>query len=83
MRRTGNGSRGEGARTRPGGNSPAQFIQPDEFPYKAPAGATYDSGDYEAGPNQAMELAAYDDLKAARENARSDGKLLGSAWRPG
>ena len=59
------------------------FIQPDEFPYKAPAGATYDSGDYEAGLNQAMELAAYDDLKAARENARSDGKLFGIGMAAG
>jgi 2-furoyl-CoA dehydrogenase large subunit len=59
------------------------FIQADEFPYKAPAGATYDSGDYEQGLNQALDLAAYDELKTAREQARADGKLFGIGMAAG
>ena len=59
------------------------FIQPNEFPYKAPAGATYDSGDYEAGLKQALELAAYDELKVAREKARAAGKLFGIGMAAG
>lgn len=53
------------------------FIQPDEFPYAAPAGAVYDSGDYEAGLDLALELGPYDELKAARDAARAEGKLFG------
>ena len=34
------------------------FIQPDEFPYDSPTGATYDAGDYEAGLDQALEPGA-------------------------
>ena len=59
------------------------FIQPDEFPYDAPAGATYDAGDYEAGLNQALDLAAYDELKSARDKARADGKLFGIGMAAG
>jgi len=59
------------------------FIGPEEFPYKAPAGATYDSGNYEAGLQQALKLAAYEDLKAAREHARSNGKLFGIGMAAG
>ena len=59
------------------------FIQPDEFPYEAPAGSIYDSGDYEAGLDQALELAAYDELKAAREYARAAGKLFGIGMAAG
>ncbi len=59
------------------------FIRPGEFPYLAPAGATYDSGDYEAGLDQALELAAYDSLKAARERARAEGRLFGIGFAAG
>ena len=59
------------------------FIRPDEFPYDAPAGAIYDAGDYEAGLDQALDLAAYDDLKAARDKARADGKLFGIGMAAG
>lgn len=53
------------------------FIQPDEFPYDAPCGATYDSGDYGAGLDEALRLAAYDELKADRDKARAEGRLFG------
>ena len=53
------------------------FIRPDEFPYSAPAGALYDSGDYEAGLDQALGLAGYEALCADRDRARAEGRLFG------
>ena len=59
------------------------FIRPDEFPYSAPAGAVYDSGDYGAGLDKALELADYEALKAERERARAEGKLFGIGMAAG
>ncbi len=59
------------------------FIAPEAFPYNAPAGATYDSGDYETGLNQALDLADYDALKKRRDKARADGKLFGIGMAAG
>ena len=53
------------------------FISKDSFPYKAPAGSIYDSGDYEEGLEQALRLADYQDLKKQRDDARANGKLFG------
>lgn len=53
------------------------FIPPDDFPYKAPTGVTYDSGDYGRALDVALEQL---DLTAERqrvEQLRSDGKLAG------
>lgn len=59
------------------------FIRPDEFPYSAPAGAIYDSGDYEAGLDKALELAAYEQMKADRDRARAEGRLFGIGMAAG
>ena len=59
------------------------FIGKDAFPYVAPAGATYDSGDYEAGLDEAMRLADYDSLKAERTRARAEGRLFGIGMAAG
>ena len=53
------------------------FVPPEAFPYEAPAGATYDSSDYPAGMDKALELADYEALKAERERARAEGRLFG------
>jgi 2-furoyl-CoA dehydrogenase large subunit len=53
------------------------FIGADEFPYHAPAGATYDSGDYAAGLDEAIRIADYTGLKAQQEEARRSGRLFG------
>jgi aerobic carbon-monoxide dehydrogenase large subunit len=53
------------------------FIPPDAFPYKAPTGVTYDSGDYERTLDLALERL---DIAAARrqvEELRAQGKLAG------
>ena len=55
------------------------YIQPEQFPYKTPTGSTYDSGDYEANLDTALETASYAALRAEQEERRSNGsdKLLG------
>ena len=53
------------------------FIPRDAFPYRAPAGALYDAGDYEAGLDKALELAGYEDLRAERDRAKAEGRLFG------
>lgn len=53
------------------------FIPKDAFPYQTPVVQCYDSGDYEAALDQAMELADYAGFAARAEEARSRGKLRG------
>lgn len=65
------------------GMDPAQvrrlnMVQPDALPYDNHLGWTYDSGDYPAVFERALELAGYPDLAAAREEAAARGKLLGA-----
>jgi aerobic carbon-monoxide dehydrogenase large subunit len=52
------------------------FIQPDEFPYNSPAGATYDSGDYEKALSKAIELSRYDELRAEQASRPNDSEML-------
>ncbi|MEZ4656381.1 MAG: molybdopterin cofactor-binding domain-containing protein [Caldilineaceae bacterium] len=54
------------------------FIAPDQFPYKTPTGATYDSGEYAKTLDKAMELIGYDNLRAEQAQRRqAGGKMLG------
>jgi 2-furoyl-CoA dehydrogenase large subunit len=53
------------------------LIGADEFPYETPSGALYDSGDYEACLDDALELARYAERRAEAANARADGRLVG------
>ena len=53
------------------------FIPKDAFPYQTPVVQCYDSGDYEAALDQAMELADYAGFDARAEEARGRGKLRG------
>ncbi|MBA2284376.1 MAG: molybdopterin-dependent oxidoreductase [Ktedonobacteraceae bacterium] len=53
------------------------FIQPDQFPYKSSAGAVYDTGDYEAALDKALQIADYKSLRAEQTQKRSEGKLMG------
>lgn len=59
------------------------FIRKDEFPYDAPAGAIYDSGDYAKALDEALRLADYEGLKARRVRAREEGKLFGIGFAVG
>jgi 2-furoyl-CoA dehydrogenase large subunit len=53
------------------------LVEPDTFPYRTPTGALYDSGDYEACLDEALELARYGERRAEQRSARADGRLLG------
>src|SRR5579863_4087821 len=64
------------------GKDPAEvrrlnFIQPDQFPYKSAAGAVYDTGNYEAALDKALEMAGYKSLRAEQAQKRAEGKLMG------
>ena len=53
------------------------LIQSDQFPWRIPTGTEYDSGDYHAVLEKALELADYDALVARRDAAREAGRLAG------
>jgi carbon-monoxide dehydrogenase large subunit len=53
------------------------FIQPHQFPFATQMGAVYDSGDYEKALDLALKTAGWDRLKAERDAARTQGRLVG------
>ena len=53
------------------------FILKDEFPYKTPTGLEYDSGDYEAALDKALNIAGYENLKEEQRRLRAEGVLMG------
>jgi carbon-monoxide dehydrogenase large subunit len=55
----------------------ANFIRPDQFPYKSATGFEYDSGDYEKALDLALEMLGYEDLRREQAEAREQGKLVG------
>jgi len=59
------------------------FIPADAFPYTSALGVTYDSGNYPAALDRALELANYEGLRRQQAAARAEGRLLGiglSSW---
>jgi 2-furoyl-CoA dehydrogenase large subunit len=64
------------------GEDPAEvrrrnFISRDAFPHRTPTGGSYDSGDYEAVLNLALERSGYAELRERQREARAEGRLLG------
>src|SRR3954470_12220430 len=64
------------------GKDPAQlrmenFIQPEQFPYKTPTGWEYDSGDYPAALQKAMDMIDYAGLRREQAEKRERGELMG------
>ena len=53
------------------------FIKSNQFPYQTQMGAVYDSGDYDKALTAALKAANWDALKAERDKARQDGRLVG------
>jgi 2-furoyl-CoA dehydrogenase large subunit len=53
------------------------LIGTDEFPYRTPSGGLYDSGDYEACLDDALELAGYDERRLEQAEARAQGRRIG------
>ncbi len=64
------------------GRDPAELrrinmIQPDDFPYQTPVALEYDTGDYEASLNRAMEIAEYETFAERKAASAEKGKLRG------
>jgi carbon-monoxide dehydrogenase large subunit len=64
------------------GMDPAQvrrknFPKPDEFPFQTATGLSYDSGNYEAALDRALQLADYEKLRHRQQQARAKGQLIG------
>ncbi len=55
----------------------ANFVQPDQFPYTTPVVLEYDSGNYDAALDKALEMAGYEDLRRMQKEARAEGRLVG------
>jgi aerobic carbon-monoxide dehydrogenase large subunit len=53
------------------------LIPPSAIPYKTPVGTTYDSGEFEAVMDKALELADYDGFSKRRRESKSRKKLRG------
>jgi len=53
------------------------LLQPEQFPYEAPNGAMYDSGDYGHTLDLALDLAQYKSLREEQARARAEGRLVG------
>src|SRR6266446_3028546 len=53
------------------------FILPDQFPYRSATGFSYDSGDYRAALDLALEKAGYEELRKEQEEGRRKGRLVG------
>jgi carbon-monoxide dehydrogenase large subunit len=53
------------------------FVHNDEFPFPTATGITYDSGNYAAPLNAALEQVNYADLRKQQADARAAGRLMG------
>jgi len=53
------------------------FPKADEFPFHTATGLDYDSGNYEAALDKALDLSGYQSLRAEQAKARAAGKLMG------
>jgi 2-furoyl-CoA dehydrogenase large subunit len=53
------------------------LIPADWFPYRTPTGGLYDSGDFQATLDRALEVAEYEALRAQQRKARAEGRYFG------
>src|ERR1700740_1419996 len=53
------------------------FVPPEKSPYQCPLGWAYDSGDYKAAMNLALEKIGYTELRKEQEEKRRKGELMG------
>jgi len=53
------------------------LLQPEQFPYRSPTGGLYDSGDYPAAFEKALEIARYDELRREQTKRRAAGRYFG------
>src|SRR5213593_1368133 len=53
------------------------LLQANQFPYRSPTGGLYDSGDYPAALDKALEVARYAELRREQGEARAAGRCFG------
>jgi 2-furoyl-CoA dehydrogenase large subunit len=53
------------------------LLAPEQMPYRTPSGGLYDSGDYPAAFDKALELAKYDELRREQAKRRAAGSWFG------
>jgi carbon-monoxide dehydrogenase large subunit len=53
------------------------FILPEQFPYRSATGFCYDSGNYRAALDLALEKVGYEELRREQQEGRKKGRLLG------
>jgi carbon-monoxide dehydrogenase large subunit len=53
------------------------LLRPEQFPYTAPTGWEYDSGDYPKALRLALDIAGYDELRAEQAERRDRGEYMG------
>jgi 2-furoyl-CoA dehydrogenase large subunit len=53
------------------------LIGADRFPYRTPSGGLYDSGDYQAALDKALDVAGYAELRRQQAAARAGGRYVG------
>ena len=53
------------------------FIPPFDDGYEVPTGVAYDSGNYEAALDRALEIVGYDDFRKEQAQAREEDRYLG------
>lgn len=64
------------------GKDPAEirrinFIPATDYPYATPTGVQYDSGNYRAALDKALDTCHYSQLREEQRKARADGRLMG------
>jgi 2-furoyl-CoA dehydrogenase large subunit len=59
------------------------FVPKEAFPYRTPAGAILDAGDYAQALDELLRLADYEGLKRKRDAARRAGRLFGIGFCAG
>ncbi|WP_029585374.1 xanthine dehydrogenase family protein molybdopterin-binding subunit [Bradyrhizobium sp. URHD0069] len=55
------------------------FIKPQQMPFEASSGVTYDSGDFQGVFNKALEISDHDGFAKRKKETRKQGKLRGIA----
>jgi carbon-monoxide dehydrogenase large subunit len=53
------------------------FIKPSQFPYQTPVAVVYDTGNYDASMDKALELSDYAGVAARKAASKAKGKLRG------
>lgn len=56
------------------------FIRPEDFPYETPVALTYDTGNYAASLDKALEYANYSGFASRKAQSEADGKRRGMGF---